>query len=117
MPLTVTVALLLVNVLFQPNFLAPRVVRLNILTFSPPILVAMGQAIIMIGGNLDLSVGSGVSLLNCWVGINMSLQAGMSGHNALILVTGLLMALSMGLIDGVIVGLFKVPAFIATFAT
>ncbi len=117
MPLLLTVTLLVANLLFQRNFLAPNVIRLNILTFSPVILVAMGQAIIMIGGNLDLSVGFGVSLLNCFVGINMSLAKGMAGHNALILFFGLAMAVAMGLGNGVIIGMFKVPSFIATFAT
>jgi len=116
-PLLLTLTLFVVNLLFQSNFLAPNVIRLNIQTFSPVILVAMGQAIIMIGGNLDLSVGSGVSLLNCFVGMNMSLQLGMAGHNVLVLVAGLAMAAAMGIVNGVIVGIFKVPAFIATFAT
>jgi ribose transport system permease protein len=71
MPLLLTLALVLINLALQPNFLEARVIRLNVLTFSPLILVAMGQAIILIGGNLDLSVGFGVSLLNCFVAINM----------------------------------------------
>jgi ribose transport system permease protein len=117
MPLVLTLALVLINLVLQPNFLEARVIRLNVLTFSPLILVAMGQAIILIGGNLDLSVGFGVSLLNCFVAINMSLEQGMAGHNALVLATGLVIAVAMGLVNGVIVGMFKVSSFIATFAT
>jgi ribose transport system permease protein len=117
MPLLLTLVLVVVNLVLQPNFLEARVIRLNVLTFSPLILVAMGQAIILIGGNLDLSVGFGVSLLNCFVAINMSLDKGMAGHNALVLATGLVIAVAMGLVNGVIVGMFKVPSFIATFAT
>jgi ribose transport system permease protein len=117
MPLLLTLALVLINLTLQPNFLEARVIRLNILTFSPLMLVAMGQAIILIGGNLDLSVGFGVSLLNCFVAINMSLEQGMAGHNALVLATGLVIAIAMGLVNGVIVGMFKVSSFIATFAT
>jgi ribose transport system permease protein len=117
MPLLLTFVLVVINLVLQPNFLEARVIRLNILTFSPLILVAMGQAIILIGGNLDLSVGFGVSLLNCFVAINMSLEPGMAGHNALVLATGTLLAIAMGLVNGLIVGVFKVPSFIATFAT
>ncbi|MCX7038656.1 MAG: ABC transporter permease [Spirochaetes bacterium] len=117
MPLLLTLVLIVINLVMQPNFLEARVIRLNILTFSPLMLVAMGQAIILIGGNLDLSVGFGVSLLNCFVAINMSLEQGMAGHNALVLATGLVIAVAMGLVNGVIVGMFKVPSFIATFAT
>ena len=117
MPLVITVVLIIVNLILQPSFLEARVIRLNILTFSPLMLVAMGQAIILIGGNLDLSVGFGVSLLNCFVAINMSLESGMAGHNALVLAAGLVIAVAMGLVNGAIVGLFKVPSFIATFAT
>ena len=117
MPLLLTIVLVVINLVLQTNFLEARVIRLNVLTFSPLILVAMGQAIILIGGNLDLSVGFGVSLLNCFVAINMSLGQGMAGHNALVLATGLVIAVAMGMVNGVIVGMFKVPSFIATFAT
>ncbi len=117
MPLLITLVLILFNLVLQPSFLEARVIRLNVLTFSPLMLVAMGQAIILIGGNLDLSVGFGVSLLNCFVAINMSLEPGMAGHNALVLAAGLVIAVSMGLVNGVVVGFFKVPSFIATFAT
>jgi ribose transport system permease protein len=40
----------------------------------------------------------------------------MAGHNALVLAAGLVIAVAMGLVNGAIVGLFKVPSFIATFA-
>jgi ribose transport system permease protein len=117
LPAVLLTSLLLINWLLQPNFFAPHVVRLNILTFSSLCLVAMGQAIIMIGGNLDLSVGSGLSLINCVIAMNMSMEPEMAVHNGLVLGVAFVIAIVMGIINGCIVGYLKVPSFIATFAT
>jgi ribose transport system permease protein len=116
-PVLLAVLLVAANMVLQPSFLRAHVIRSNILTFSPLILVAMGQAIILIGGNLDLSVGFGISLLNCFIAMNMSTAPGGAGHNALVLLAGLAIAAGIGAVNGVIVGILKVPSFIATFAT
>lgn len=117
LPTVLLTSLLLINWLLQPNFFTPHVVRSNILTFSPLCLVAMGQAIIMIGGNLDLSVGYGLSLINTVIAMNMSTESGMAAHNGLVLFVAFVIAIVMGIINGCIVGYLKVPSFIATFAT
>src|SRR5512136_3061293 len=96
LPTILLTSLLLLNWLFQPNFFAPHVVRLNILTFSSLCLVAMGQAIIMIGGNLDLSVGSGLSLINCVIAMNLSMEAGMALHNGMVFGVAFVIAILMG---------------------
>lgn len=116
-PILLCGLLIAANFILQPSFLRAQVIRSNILTFAPLILVAMGQAIILIGGNLDLSVGFGMSLLNCFIAMNMSLVPGGGGHNALILAIGLGIAVGIGMVNGIIVGILKVPSFIATFAT
>ncbi len=116
-PVVLAAVLVVANIALQPSFLRPHVIRSNLLTFSPLILVAMGQAVILIGGNLDLSVGFGISLLNCFVAMHMSLVPGAIGQNALILVAGLAIAIGMGVANGVLVGTLRVPSFMATFAT
>ncbi len=116
-PVVLAAVLVVANIALQPSFLRPSVIRSNLLTFSPLILVAMGQAVILIGGNLDLSVGFGISLLNCFVAMHMSLVPGAIGQNALILVVGLAIAIGMGAANGVLVGMLRVPSFMATFAT
>ena len=117
LPLGILAVMIIINWIMQPNLFAVRVIKSNILTFSPLIFVAMGQAVIMIGGNLDLSVGYGLSLLNCFLAMNMSTGAEAGGHNAVIIAAGLVIAIALGAVNGFIVGYTGVPSFIATFAT
>lgn len=114
LPIVLTVVLLIINWILQPNLFKPAVFRMNMLTFSPLMLVAAGQAIIMISGNLDLSVGYGVSLINVLIATRMSQE---QGWNSLIIFLALLAAIAMGLVNGSLVAYFKVPSFIATFAS
>jgi len=117
LPVILFLVMILINSVMQPNLFKASVIRSNILTFSPLILVAMGQSIIMIAGNLDLSVGFGVSLLNCFLAMTLRVEPGQGGYNTLILGLGLLIAVVMGVVNGFIVGYLKIPSFIATFAT
>lgn len=114
LPVLLTVALFIINWILQPNLFRPAVFRMNMLTFSPLILVAAGQGIIMISGNLDLSVGYGVSLINVIVATRMTDDP---SWNALIIFLALVAAIAMGLVNGVLVGYFNIPSFIATFAS
>lgn len=114
LPIALTAALLVINWILQPNLFKPAVFRMNMLTFSPLMLVAAGQAIIMISGNLDLSVGYGVSLINVMIATRMTQDA---GFNSLLIFLVLLAAIGMGLLNGALVAYFKVPSFIGTFAS
>lgn len=117
LPTVILIVMVLINWIMQPNLFSVYVIKANTMTFSPLIFVAIGQAIIMISGNLDLSVGYGLSLLNCFLAMNMSTEAGAGGYNILILAAGLCIAAVIGAVNGFIVGYTKVPSFIATFAT
>ncbi len=114
LPAILTVVLFIINWMLQPNLFNPAVFRMNMLTFSPLILIAAGQAIIMISGNLDLSVGYGVSLINVIIATKMT---DVPGHNALIIIFALGAAVAMGLVNGTLVAYFNVPSFIGTFAS
>src|SRR4051812_31131392 len=73
-------------------------------------IVAFGLTVVIIAGHFDLSVGSGVGL----VGI-VSAEVMLHTHSTLL---GILAALGagvgIGLVNGVLVAVFKVPSFIAT---
>ena len=114
LPFALFVAVLAVNAVFQDNLFNPRVIRTNILTFAPLMLVAMGQAIIMISGNLDLSVGWGVSAINCIIATYMTDNPLMI---AFVLLIALIASICMGLINGILIGYLKLPFLIATFAS
>ncbi len=56
--------LLVVNAALQPRFFNAAVAKSNIMTFTPLILLAIAQAIIVISGGIDLSIGTGITLIN-----------------------------------------------------
>jgi ribose transport system permease protein len=106
--------IIVINVILQPGFFSLRVFNSNMATFSPLILISIAQAIIIICGGLDLSVGSAISLINCVLGIMMK---GRVGNDVLALVLAFAVAMAMGLVNGFLVGYLKMPSMIATFAT
>lgn len=97
--------------LTQDRFLELANVR-NILTVATPIvLLAIGQAFVLFNGEIDLSVGSTVSLASVVLGSYMAM------NDALILpVVGLALAVgaTVGLLNGWFVGFLGVPSFIVT---
>jgi len=114
LPLLIFVLIVVVNALVQPGLFRPRIVRSNTASFAPLILVAAGQAIIVLSGSLDLSVGAGMSLINCVFSAMMHESATSS---ALALLVGLAAALGMGLVNGLAVAYLRLPSLIATFAS
>ncbi|MHB1404328.1 MAG: ABC transporter permease [Desulfitobacteriaceae bacterium] len=106
--------MIILNIILQPKFLTFRVFYSNIETFTPLILVSMAQAIIVIVGGLDLSVGSAISLLNCFMATFMmdSLE-----NAVLVSVMAFGIAFLMGLINGTVFGYLRLPPMIASFAT
>jgi ribose transport system permease protein len=109
--LIVVVAL---NAWLQPKLFGAASLDSNIATFAPTIMICVAQALIVLGGELDLSVGAGVSLLNCvMASLPTDSVAGACGVAALALV----LALALGTVNGVLVGFAGLPSLIATFAT
>jgi ribose/xylose/arabinose/galactoside ABC-type transport system permease subunit len=55
---------LIVNLILQPNMFAKETLNSNMRVFLPIILMSVGQAIVILGGGIDISVGSIVSIVN-----------------------------------------------------
>ena len=106
--------LLIINAALQPRFFTPLVIRSNIMTFTPLVLLAIAQAIIVISGSIDLSIGTGVTLINV---IIASLMKDTTGSILLALLAGFAAALIMGTVNGICTGYLKMPPMVATFAT
>ena len=115
LPLALFVTIALINILLQPTFFKVWVIRSNFASFTPVIMAAIGQAIILLSGNLDLSAGAGISLLNCVMASTMKPEP--PGMNILALLLTFAAALAIGGVNGVLVGYFRLPALITTFAT
>src|SRR5688500_1382857 len=55
---------IVINLILQPNMFAKETLNSNMRVFLPIILMAVGQAIVILGGGIDISVGGIVSIVN-----------------------------------------------------
>ena len=113
--LIILAGLLVVISIIQNNFWQPSVLKNTIISWTPIILMTMGQAIVIISGGLDMSAGASFSFMICIMASIMKADDPASGVTAL-LVCALFMVV-IGLLNGIAVGIFKLPPLIATFAT
>jgi ribose transport system permease protein len=87
---------------------------LNVLVNTAPVAVlALGAMWVLISGGLDLSAGVGVAM--CALVLGGILQDGGSLPLAVGATAGA--GLLLGLLNGILVGVIGMPAFIATLAT
>ncbi|MFP4562687.1 MAG: ABC transporter permease [Spirochaetia bacterium] len=109
----ILVTLLIVNAVLQPNFFSYRALKSNFISFTPLVLAAIAQGIIILSGSLDLSLGSAISLFNVFVAYYMT-----DDNVFLMLVLGFFLTVVIsGVINGLFIGRLKLPALITTFAT
>ncbi len=107
--------MVIINVCLQGNFFEDKVLIRTVEAFAPLIIMAMGQAIVLLSGNLDLSAGNAVSLLVCIMVSVMKADRPETGIFALAI--GLAAAVSIGLINGFGAGYLRIPSVIVTYAT
>ena len=98
-------------VLLSPAFLSGANIRSMLGTMSFVGIVAVGQTLLLVAGEFDLSVGSVAGLsavIAAWLMVKAGLPAGIG------LVGGLACGAGLGLVNGVVVVRLGIPAFIAT---
>ena len=105
--LLILIAMFALTAAMQKNFFTMKSIVRNINSFTPLILLTMGQAVVIISGGLDLSVGTALSLLTCVATSVMRQGVPITGAYALVVTFAVAMA--MGLINGVGIGFFRVP--------
>ena len=107
-------ALLLVfTKIIQPNYGVSGIQGLAI-SVLPLALAAVGQAIVVIAGGIDLSVGSMMALASV---VSASLMKGQSEEFAVLVVIGVLvLGLALGAVNGSLVVLTRVPDIVVTLA-
>ncbi len=105
-----------INYALQPNFFRPAVLRGNLLTYLPLMLLAAGQTIVVIGGGVDLSVGAIVSLTNV-----VMVQAIAGRQDPAVVLPALALALLAGALAGAVngfcVAVLRFQPIVTTFAT
>lgn len=102
------------NAWLQPSFFSRASLESNIATFAPTILACVAQAVIVLGGELDLSLGAGVSLINC---VLAAVPVAAVGGPGAVAALALVLALGLGAANGLLVAYAGLPSLVATFAT
>jgi len=115
--LVILVALLALNGWFQPNSLGFRAITGLISTYLALMMLAVAQTYVVYAGDVDLSVGAILSLVNCVIIVLMERWGG--GGVAVLgaIAIGILTGLACGLLNGIVVAVLRLQAIVATFAT
>jgi rhamnose transport system permease protein len=113
--LIVTVGLLVFFASQIPNYFDPRSVNRLTTGLAIPLVVAVGQVMVVLTRNIDLSVSSMVGLTAYVVGTLLTRMVEMPPLVAVALAMAI--GLVLGIINGLIVAYGRVPAIIATLGT
>jgi len=111
---TVLYTVLQANI-FRPGTLS-RLLTSNFRTWLPVILVTIGQAIVLLGGGLDLSNGSIVSVGNVILALTV-VSADETGKNILMVLIVLGFGILAGFLNGFFTAYLGLQPVIITFAT
>jgi ribose transport system permease protein len=77
-------------------------------------IIGFGMVLVILVGDIDLSVGSGMVLIS---GLSVMVYNSTGGNSFLMLLAALGMGITAGIINGILVGIAKMPPFIVTLAT
>jgi ribose transport system permease protein len=77
-------------------------------------IIGFGMALVILVGDIDLSVGSGLVLIS---GLTVMAYNATDGNSFIALLAALGMGIAAGFFNGLLVGLAKMPPFIVTLAT
>lgn len=113
----IVIVLAAVNTVLQPNFVTPGVMKSNVQTFLPLILVALGQSYVVLGGSIDLSLGALVSLINVCVVTLINGEVASGGEIAMVIALAFALGAGGGLLNGFLLGVMRLQPIVTTFAT
>lgn len=107
------VILLVIFAIMNPNFIKSTNLMPLSRSICPYLLVGIGQGIVCITGNIDLSIGS-------VIGMSTMISATLicNGVNPILaILIDFVACMVVGCVNGVLVGKFKLPPFIGTLGT
>lgn len=115
--LAVLAALGVVYGILEPNSLSIGVAQSNLTSFLPLILVAIGQTYVVLAGDIDLSVGSIIAVVNVTVVTSIEAMGGGGAAIAGGVLLGLAVGLLCGAVNGICVAVLRFQSIVTTFAT
>lgn len=107
---------LIVNYILQPSMFDPDQLNNNFRVFLPTILLTAGQAIVILGGGIDISVGGIVSIVNTVLATRVGLQGTPESMWQWIAIS-LLIGVAAGAINGFFIAYLRLQPIITTYAT
>ncbi|MBB5805673.1 rhamnose transport system permease protein [Saccharothrix ecbatanensis] len=107
--------LVLVTTVDSPNFLSPQSLRDLMLGAAILVVLAVGQTVVIISRNIDLSVGAVLGLVAFATGKLLSSAPGTPTVVAVLVGVGL--GAVCGVVNGVLVAAARVPALVITLGT
>jgi len=106
------VALLLVVAVVAPSFFAPGNLRDLIVNNLPTLLIAIGMTLVILVGQIDISVGSQFAV--CSVAAGVLAKTGLP--MPLVFLAVMLVGGLMGALNGTLIGWLRLPSIIVTLA-
>ncbi len=107
---------IVINFILQPNMFARETLNSNMRVFLPIILMAIGQAIVILGGGIDISVGGIVSIINTVLATRVGLD-GSAERMWQFVFMSLLAGIFAGAINGFFIAYLRLQPIITTYAT
>ena len=111
--LAVAIAIFIVNSFASPYFLDPWNLSDATFNFTEKAMIAFAMAMLIIAGEIDLSVAAIIALASTAMGMAMTAGVGVPGLVAIGLVTGLV----CGAVNGVLVAGMNLPSIVVTIGT
>src|SRR5213075_2648566 len=105
--------LLLVVAIIAPSFFSAANLRDLMISNAPVLIVAVGMTMVILAGQIDISVGSQFAV--CGIAAGILAKSGLPMPAVLLLVV--MVGCLLGSINGWIVARLKIPAIVVTLAT
>jgi ribose transport system permease protein len=114
-PLLVLAVVVAVNYALQDNMFTPRVLNANLRSFTPLIVLAVAQSLVILGGSIDLSIGTIMSLVAA-VLVTRLTEESTNTQFWLVLLLGIGVGLLAGAANGLLSAYVRLPSFITTYS-
>lgn len=111
--LAVAIGLFVLNSFASPYFLSPWSLSDATFNFTEKALIALAMALLIISGEIDLSVAAIIALASTMMGLALQFDIGTAGLVAI----GLLTGLSCGVFNGFLVTRLGLPSIVVTIGT